>query len=299
MVRKVTDATAEIAATEIAKEVFTGDIATVDHIYTNPGGDPLGLVARLAKVMGDLPVLEPAGKNKFFNYKFITDKQVLGIVRPRLSRQLILVIPETVEEREPIQMTTQKGGTSLMTRITVTWRVVCGISGESFTGQSVGYGDDSGDKGANKAFTAALKNYFLKLFEIGGDADIEEDEDTDKRAKTRESGSSIVGSAVIGETSVEGVERGGKASAATEAQISRVGQYIRDLQMDAPAFAALLSRKFDTTLSLGEDPWQDVRSFLTSLTGTRIGKIIAALDEMYAAIADAHTEEAEGGGYGS
>jgi len=284
MVRKITEATAEIAAEEVAKKVFAGDIATVDYIYTDTDGKPLGLYARIAKIMGDLPVLEPEGENKFFNYKFIKDKQVLGIVRPRLSRQLIVINPETVEEREPIHMKTAKGGESLMTRMTVTWRVCDGISGESFTGQSVGYGDDGGDKGANKAYTAALKNYLLKLFQIGGEPDIEEDEGTDKRAKARESAAPTVERAVIGDAKIGDVEAGGRAKGATEAQVARVGQYIRDLSMDPEAFAAFVHRKTNTTLTLGEEPWLDIKSYLTNLSGLKIGTLIASLDELYNAV---------------
>jgi hypothetical protein len=269
-----------LVTTEEAKEVFAGDLVAVDHVYTDPEGKPLPLVARLAKIMGDLPVLDPEGNNKFFNYRFIKDKQVLGIVRPRLARQLILIVPETVEEREVVQMTTQKGGTSLMTRITVTWRIVDGINGESFTGQSVGYGDDSGDKGANKAFTAALKNFLIKLFQIGGEPDIEEDEGTDTRAKARESGAKQISKAVIGDATVENVERGGKAKKATEAQVSHVGQYVRDLHMDPTSFSAFLMRKFEIHIEFSDDPWVDIKNLLEGMDGTSIGAVIAALDEL-------------------
>jgi len=271
---------------EAAEAIFADD--KVDTNWADGG-----LYVRISRIIESLPDLKPGGENKFFNYRFITDKQVLGVLRPRLSRARIIIVPETVEEIDNQILTTAKGGTSYMSRIRVTWRVVDGIGCESFTGQSLGYGDDSGDKGANKAFTAALKNFLLKLFEIGGDTDdLEADEEADKRAKTRESGSRRVETAAIGDATVEGVERGGKAKGATEAQVARVGQYIRDLTMDAEAFAAFLKRKFNLDLALGNDPWVAVKNILEGMTGTQIGKVIAALDELYNAV-EAQTEPDE------
>lgn len=56
--------------------------------------------------------------------------------------------------------------------IRVTWRVM-GPGGieDSFTGESIGWGRDNADKGYNKAFTSARKNFLLALFHIGDPAD--------------------------------------------------------------------------------------------------------------------------------
>jgi hypothetical protein len=265
---------------DIAEEIFKDE-----KIDTNWAEG--GLVVRISRIIESLPDMQPKGDNKHFGYRFITDKQVLGVLRPRLSRARIIIVPETIEEIENQILTTAKGGTSYMSRIRVTWRVMDGINGESFTGQSLGYGDDSGDKGANKAFTAALKNFLLKLFQIGGDSDdLEADAETDKRAAARESGSRRVDRADIGDASVGDVERGGKAKNATEAQITRVGQYARDLKLDAPALGAVIFNVLDMTITFGEEPWQDIRAFLEGLTGTQIGKLIRALDDLSSAVDD-------------
>jgi len=280
MVRKAatTNETDLVAA---ATEVFSGDIAAIDGVYTDANGEPMSLVSRIAMIIHGLPDVQPEGTNTYFRYKFITDKQVNGLLRPRLSQQHIVIVPELVEEEEMVLLTTGKGGTSYMTRLRVMWRVMDGITGETFTGQSKGYGDDGGDKGANKAFTAAFKNFLIKLFMLGGESDIEEDEQVDKRAAARDSAAPKVEKAVIGESKIEDVERGGKSKTATEAQVARVGQYVRDLQLDAAAFAALLKRQFDITITLGETPWEDVKNALNSMDGLVIGKLITELDALY------------------
>jgi len=296
--RKAAAATAEPVddgLVEIAEDIFKDDRVDTDW-------DSGGLIERIARITASLPDLQPKGENKFFNYRFITDKQVLGILRPRLSRAKILIVPEHVEEYAFVEMTTQKGGTSHLTKIRVDWRVMCatGSEAESFPMQSLGYGDDSGDKGANKAFTAAFKNVLLKLFEIGGESDdLEADEEADKRAKARESGARQVTEAVIGKAEVENVERGGKASRATEAQIARVGQYVRDLSFSADAFAAFVKKKMGLAISLGDKPWDDVRRFLEGMGGEHIGELIAHLDELLNAVSSEEAIRDDPSGYGA
>jgi len=275
---------------EAAEEIFADE--KVDTNWAEGG-----LYVRISRIIESLPDLQPAGNNTFFKYKFITDKQVLGVLRPRLSRARIVVVPETIEEIDNQTLTTAKGGTSYMSRIRVTWRVVDGLNGESFTGQSLGYGDDSGDKGANKAFTSAFKNFCLKLFQIGGDTDLEEDEETDRRAKSRSSGSGRVESVTIGDATIEGVERGGKTSKATEAQITRVGQYARDLQLDAGALAGVIKRTLEIETQLGDEPWTDIKHTLEGMAGKDIGKLIAALDDLYQTATGSGDDEPSPSGY--
>lgn len=274
-----------------AKEVFAGDIASVGGIYTDENGKVLGLHARIARIAGDLPDIDPQGENKHFNYRFFSNIQIMGLFRPRLARQMIVVVPETVEENEPRDLKTAKGGSSLLTRIKVTWRVVDAINGESFTGQSLGYGDDSGDKGANKAYTAALKNFLMKLFEVGGDSeDLEADEATDRRAKAREAGSERVRSVDIGNADITGVKRGGRSEKATDAQVARVGQYIRDLQLTPEAFVTFVDKVLGDSLELGDDAWAEIKGYLEGLDGPDIGKLIARFDAVL------NTAEEQAGG---
>lgn len=273
--------------TEAAREIFAGEIAAVGGVYTDESGNVLGLHARIARIMADLPDIDPAGENKHFNYKFFSNVQIMGLFRPRLARQKIVVIPEKVTENEPRDLKTAKGGSSLLTRIHVQWRVVDAINGESFTGESLGYGDDSGDKGANKAYTAALKNFLMKLFEVGGDADdLEADEEADKRAKAREAGSERVRSVDIGDAEITGVKRGGRSEKATDAQVARVGQYIRDLELTPEAFVKFVDKVLGDSLELGSDAWGEIKGYLEGLAGADIGKLIARFDEVLNAAQD-------------
>lgn len=268
-----------------------------DGLYTDREGNPLGLYGRLTKIIDSLPEVKPEGENQHFKYKFVTDKQVLGLLRPRLAAQKIMVIPETVVESEPIEMETARGGHSLMARLHVTFRVVDALTGESFTGQAVGYGDDSGDKGANKAYTAALKNFFIKLFLMGGaDRDIEDDPETDRRANARASGVEPVQAVQVKETVVEGVRRGGRSDLATAAQVQAVSRLVNSLALTpqrlAGAIEIILARPVDFK-NFGE-----AKAFLEALPGAEIGKVIESLSEDEEQAQEVALDQA-GYGYGS
>lgn len=179
-----------------------------------------GLILRLSRIVAALPDVTPEGTNSFFKYKFISDKQVLGLLRPRLAKAGIVIVPETVEEGTYLELTTGAGKTSRMTRMLVTFRVMDAYGGESFTGQALGYGDDAGDKGANKAYTAAFKNFLIKLCMIGGESDLEADEETDKRAADN-SGSSRPITISQGK-GVSGVMQGGRQTQMTAPQAKAI-----------------------------------------------------------------------------
>ena len=277
----------EVDVAAAAEEIFKDD--KIDTAWTEGG-----LVTRIARIIASLPDVKPAGENKFFGYRFISDKQVMGLLRPRLSRSKIIIVSQNVDEMGMVPLTTAKGGSSLMTKLHVVWRVMDGIDGESFTGESVGYGDDSGDKGANKAYTAAYKNFLIKLFEIGGDTDIEEDEETDKRAAARESGSSApkVAQVVIAASEPEGdVARGGRQSSSTEAQIALASRYSKDLSLTPASMGALIARITERpSKDFLDATWPVIKGELEKMDGETLGKLIAKLDDLTKATSDGGAE---------
>jgi hypothetical protein len=249
----------------------------------------MSLATRIALISGDLPDMTPQGKNDFHKYKFFTNTQILGMLRPRLAHQRIMIVPETVEEAPIIELTTAKGGTSRMTRLLVTFRVRDGITGESFTGQAMGYGDDGGDKGANKAYTAAQKNFLLRLFEIGGESDTEDDPTTDRRAEERERGTASR-AVNVESASGEGVGRGGRSAGATDIQITSVSRYTRDLELDPATFSALSLR----TIKEGpaEPTWESIKEFVAKLDSDTIGTLLRTMQLLAEETDDARNEEA-------
>lgn len=254
---------------DLSKEYAEGDASLRNRLeaaqilaagYKQPRA---GLVARLAEVIAGLPDVQPEGVNAFFKYKFISDKQVLGLLRPRLSRAGIVIVPETVEEGTYLDLTTAKGGHSRMTRMLVTFRVMDAFGGESFTGQALGYGDDAGDKGANKAYTAAFKNFLIKLCMIGGERDIEEDEDTDKRAADAAGASRPI--TINPSQGVTGVKQGGRQTEVTAPQIKAIKAEVERLGITKVQLASAI------TAITGEE------IAVEALTFAQAGEVIRAL----------------------
>lgn len=229
------------------------------------------LAARLAAVMGDLPNIEPEGFNAYFKYKFISDKQVLGALRPRLAKANIMLMPDVLSE----QMVER--AKSWVTVMHVKFTFIDGLTGETLSGTAIGYGDDSGDKGANKAFTAALKNFLLKTFLIGGDADIEDDSATDER--------SVVVDNVpvkVTDSKVKGVSRGGKTLDASSAQVKEVSRLSKQLQLGPLGLAALMELVLNTTIELPNDEVKAslmLATYLDGLSAEDMGKVITALNQ--------------------
>lgn len=229
------------------------------------------LIARLAAVMGDLPNIEPEGFNAYFKYKFISDKQVLGALRPRLAKANIMLIPDVLSE----QMVERSK--SWVTVMHVKFTFVDGFSGETISGTAIGYGDDSGDKGANKAYTAALKNFLLKSFLIGGDADIEDDAQTDERSVVVDNTE-----VKVTDSKVKGVGRGGKTTDASTAQVMEVSRLSKQLGLGPLGLGALMEMVLDTELELPTDERaasRQLSTYLGGLTAEQMGLVLTNLQE--------------------
>lgn len=254
---------------EIAQRVFGNDLTK------RP------VVAKLARIMGALPDLQPEGRNAHFNYSFIKDTQISGALRGRLARENLMIIPDVVDESW-VETKTSRGGTSWVTKLKVNFTVIDADSGDQVSGHGFGYGDDSGDKGANKAFTAALKYWLIKLFEIGGE-DIESDQRADERAAGRESGASAQPHISVQGAEITGIARGGQSDRITATQLRAIFALYKDLGLTPERFADVLEFELDRKvagLEEAADAGPVLNTYLKALTSDQAGKIITILTEM-------------------
>lgn len=131
---------------------------------------PTNLAAKLAAVMGEIPKLPKSGWNDFHKYAFASEADVSEAVRSALANAGIVMIPQVRGKARRIEIESAKGS-RWITELTVDLLLTDGT--EQFTVTVIGQGEDSGDKGANKALTAAVKYGLLKTFLIptGDDPD--------------------------------------------------------------------------------------------------------------------------------
>lgn len=230
------------------------------------------LVTKLSRISGSVGSLEKKGFNKFHQYKYVRETDLVDALRPLLAAQSIW-LEQNVTSHERIER-----GDSGLTVIAVEFTWVDGTTGEKLGPDVfIGYGEDKGDKGAAKALTACLKSFLLKTFLVGTGDDPEADENTDKTAEAR----GAAAAPVIKPGARAAVGKGGKPEQATDAQVREVFHYAKENSLTLTDLAALASRMFDASLDLrGDNPKATFLAFLRGLSAADIGKFILALSTL-------------------
>jgi hypothetical protein len=166
-----------------------------------PSPPPLAkLAAKLVRVMGAIGHIPKRGRNDFFGYDYATEADVADAVRTALVAENVAMIPSVahVAERDVLTRRNQK---EIVTTVTIDVTFIDGDSGQTFTFQMAGAGQDGGDKGIMKAISAAVKYAQLKALSLPTGDDPEADDATDRaqaqpvpapRAPAREPGSDDV-----------------------------------------------------------------------------------------------------------
>jgi hypothetical protein len=137
------------------------------------------LVRKLSEVMGAVKRIPKNGTNKFHNYKYAMESDVLDVVRDELSKRNVMMMPRVLSEKvAPHQ--TKSGSTEYIGTVTVCFDFHDGDSGETLPVITVGQGQDAGDKSFYKALTGATKYALLKTFLIPSGDDPEADDAVDR-----------------------------------------------------------------------------------------------------------------------
>lgn len=151
---------------------------------TSRSARPSSLAAKLAEVTAEVRRVEERGVNPTFRYRFATAADLIDEIRGKLASRSVALIP-SVERVDRIPLasrggeirTTNKGAAIVLTRVRMNFLFADGESGETMTFAFEGEGADEGDKGLNKAYTAAQK-YFLRqafLVPLGDDPESDDD----------------------------------------------------------------------------------------------------------------------------
>ncbi len=133
------------------------------------------LVSKLVEVMAAVGRVPKNGFNKFHNYAYAMEADIVDAVRGELAKRNVLLVP-SVEKMETTDATTASGKTEHLVSVSVKFTAYDGESGETVEFWSVGHGQDPGDKGPYKATTGAVKYGLMKAFLIPTGDDPENDE---------------------------------------------------------------------------------------------------------------------------
>jgi len=127
------------------------------------------ILKKLHKVMSEIKAIGKTGRNKFHNYDYATEADVMQAIRDKLIKNKLLIIPEAGE------CFIHTHGDTFLTDIAMGHTIYDVESGESIKTTWRGQGTDKGDKGLYKAFTGGHKYFLMKTFFLPTDADPEND----------------------------------------------------------------------------------------------------------------------------
>lgn len=141
----------------------------------------------IAAVMGDLAKtgISKDQTNTFDKYKFRGIDDVYNALAPLLAKHQLVVLPRVLE-RASEERVSQKGGAVFYVTVKAEFDFVAAEDGSKHTVCAYGEAMDRGDKGTNKAMTAAYKYAMFEAFciptEGADDADRESHEVAGKPA---------------------------------------------------------------------------------------------------------------------
>lgn len=135
----------------------------------------------IANVMGDLAKtgISKDQTNSFDKYKFRGIDDVYNALAPLLAKHGLVILPRVLE-RLSEERVSQKGGAVFYVTVKAEFDMVAAEDGSKHTVCAYGEAMDRGDKGTNKAMTAAYKYAMFEAFciptEGSDDADSESHE---------------------------------------------------------------------------------------------------------------------------
>lgn len=246
------------------------------ELKANPNGGSTAkpsIHTKMVAIMGMVGGMEQTGRNDHFRYRYFEAIEVAADFRRWFIQHGLSFMSDVVDyDIQP------RGAKSMLTTMRVLFTLTDTETGETVSGHGLGQGDDAGDKGANKAFAGALKYWLLKTFMVGGD-DAEADAATDRRG---DGGGSY--DVKVEDSNIEGIERGGRSTNATEVQIKRIRKLTQDIGYGATKLMNLIEDVLDVTIEVkGDDPddeRQALIKFIEGISADQAGVLIQYMEKM-------------------
>ena len=132
------------------------------------------------EVMKAVGHIDKDGENKFQKYNYVSEANVLAVIRKALIEHGITISPSI--DSEPIIARYESGKGKMVTEVMVEMTLTAHDveSGETEIFKTWGQGQDHGDKSIPKAITMASKYGILKYFQLSTKEDAEADTNIDK-----------------------------------------------------------------------------------------------------------------------
>lgn len=152
-------------------ETEASEFELAEMEYKPGKNDAFSLYGKIASIMGDLDRIPKSGYNKQFDYKFVTESDVVGAVRPLMAKNKLVMIPSI--RRYSVKDHKGRNSTMYIGTIEIKWTIIDGESGESVSFSMIGKGVDNMEKDIYKAITGNKKYALITLFMIDSGDDPE------------------------------------------------------------------------------------------------------------------------------
>jgi hypothetical protein len=245
---------------------------------------PKSLVGKLALVTSLVGTIRKTGENKYHNYKYAKESDLVEAIRPLLAElgvwlHMTLSWDESGNFRwvghERVKIGEEATVPSL-TILMIAFHFIDGETGETTPVQIFpGYGDDTSDKGAYKALTGAEKYYLMKTFLVATGDDPEGDTRADERAAARDAVA-----VTVSRPRGQAAAHGGRQAQATQPQTRVLGETLRakGIVTTVDAITAL-EAVLETSVPIGdaEDLSGALGAFIQGLDAETTAKAIAGI----------------------
>lgn len=148
---------------------------------------PLNLRQKLVACMNEIERVEKRGENRAQGYTYVMAADIIDAARKALATHGIAFSATEVDIDDRGSYETRSGATMYVVRVKMLFRFMDADSDEQLEVSATGEGQDTGDKGINKAKTAAIK-YILQQNLLMSTGDDPEDERGDKADHERTAG---------------------------------------------------------------------------------------------------------------
>jgi len=248
----------------------------------------VSLAQKLSDIAAAIGDKDPQKHSQAIKFPYHAARDVYGWWRPLLHEKGIVLVPSVRDTTvQSVELPRSGGGTRMtfLTTIVMDFMFIDTETGESLTGSAVGHGEDPADKGSGKAMTYAQKSFLLGFGMNGADTDVEavpsEPQESTAVQNARQSRNN--GRVRVEPSNIEGIERGGRSTNATDVQVQRVRALVAQNHLDMVKFNSVIETVCGEGLDLPSDP-EDVgpfvRNYLSELSAERIGELIQYLEAM-------------------
>jgi len=132
------------------------------------------IAGKVARVMTTVRKLRKDGSNEYDHYKYISADSAFEIVGGAMAEVGLVALPSIVELTTEA-MSSATGKSQFRTVVHGLITLADADTGDTWSGDWYGEGVDRADKSINKAMTAMMKYYLLRLFQIGSGEDADAD----------------------------------------------------------------------------------------------------------------------------